>query len=355
MKFLCFLLSSLLLLATHVAGSSAIHDGQDVSTTNLRGSGTLTHDTRTFMKGGGDRLSPYLHAELNVTPKRKVQMSVMDQKLVEDSRTFIKARNLLGVITMDEDSAKALKAALESSFELTQHLGKWYNDEPVNTSYLQYLVLLQDPVDHLVASWNRHLDNYTRKGSTQADGQDLQTQFYKCFPNLEEFAYSGLNLHDLDDHALYGLDVAKDPDDCQKLASRVAHADTASRDFFFGEFYYHHAHHFQEAILDANKPVYVIRQEDEHIISDVHRVYDMVLGHQSPFQLKVRTLPAPELTLSLEALYNLCRVLCNDIQVYKRVIQQSMNLGDYAYSQAQAHLATTCPVQAMEDSCPSVS
>ena len=275
-------------------------------------------------------------------------MPVMDQKLVEDSHTFIKTKNLLGVITMDEDSAKALKVALGSSPELTQQLGKWYNDELVNTSYLQYLVLLQDPVDHLVASWHRHHESYVRDVAYDAD---LRTDFYKCFPDLEEFAYSGLKLHDLDEHALYGLDVAKDPNDCQKLASRVAHGD--SRDYFFGEFYYHYTHHFQEAILDANKPVYVIRQEDEHIVSDIHRVYDMVLGHQSPFQLKIGTLPAPELTLSLEAMYNLCRVLCRDIQVYKRVIQQSMNLGDYAYNQAQAHLATNCPVQAMEDSCSS--
>ena len=246
----------------------------------------------------------------------------------------------LGVITMDQEAAIALQQILASSTELAQYVDQWYNDESVGTQHQQYLVLLQDPMDHLVASWNRHYNAYFRNG-VKSSTFSLQTDFFKCFRDLEEFAYVGLS-------------NTKVPNDCQKLARQVAQGSI--HEAFFGEFHFNHAYHFQTAVIDAQKMVYVVRQEDEHIRTDIHRIHGMITGQERPqSQLKFPTLPSPVLNLSSEAMTNLCRILCNDIQVYKHIIAQSMNLGDYVYEQTQVHLAQSCPEEALiegDDICP---
>jgi hypothetical protein len=149
------------------------------------------------------------------------------------------------------------------------------------------------------------------------------------------------------------LAITEIPNDCQKLAQQVANGDF--RDNFFGAFYYNHGYHLEEAVIDAQKPVYVVRQEDEHIMKDILRIHNMVLGQPSPPTLQIPTYMAPTLDLSEDAMGNLCRTLCHDIQIYKKVIQQSMNLGDFAYTQAQSHVAISCPEQAMLDTCSSTN
>lgn len=337
--------------STHLGGlTRQQRKGEDSSNNNYNNNNaqkmvpTLTEDKRTFIKPITEDTTTQPRnvptTDMQNTPNSNVQMIPMDKQLTEDSRTFITGineMNLLGVITMDQDSVDVFKAALEASTEFRLHLGQWFVDEPVSQQYWQYLVLLQDPVDHLVTSWHRHHEAYVREVAYDAD---LRTDFYKCFPDLEEFAYTGLAITEV-------------PNDCQKLAQQVASGEF--HDNFFGAFYYHHGYHLEEAVIEAHKPVYVVRQEDEHIMNDVLRIHNMVLGQPSSPTLQIPTYTAPTLDLSEDAMANLCRTLCRDIQIYKKVIQQSMNLGDFAYTQAQTHVATSCPEQAMLDMCPSTN
>jgi len=58
-----------------------------------------------------------------------------------------------------------------------------------------------------------------------------------------------------------------------------------------------------------------------------------------------------ELYLSPRSKEVLCNVLCNEIQVYKEIINKALNLDEEEIQEAIDNLAESCPQQAMHSTC----
>ncbi|KAK1740619.1 hypothetical protein QTG54_008714, partial [Skeletonema marinoi] len=103
---------------------------------------------------------------------------------------------------------------------------------------------------------------------------------------------------------------------------------------------------------DAN--IVVIR--NEHIVDDWNAVETLLGGAAD---LTKESLPVnnqyekkpEEVYLSDAAKVVLCETLCNEIQVYKTILKRAQNINKEQYIQSMQELVTSCPKEAMEESC----
>jgi hypothetical protein len=58
-----------------------------------------------------------------------------------------------------------------------------------------------------------------------------------------------------------------------------------------------------------------------------------------------------EVYLSDTAKVVLCETLCNEIQVYKTILKRAQNMKKEHYIQSMQELMTSCPKEAMEETC----
>jgi hypothetical protein len=122
--------------------------------------------------------------------------------------------------------------------------------------------------------------------------------------------------------------------------------------FAFGSRY----DHFSSTTPDTNTNVMVIR--NEHIADDWNKISLLLDGqigvlNASDVPKNNPTIPRlpNEKYLSDKSKVVLCEVLCNEIQVYKVLIREAINLNDDDMDQSMKELRSTCPKEAMEDRC----
>ncbi|KAL7442495.1 hypothetical protein ACHAXM_008598 [Skeletonema potamos] len=117
--------------------------------------------------------------------------------------------------------------------------------------------------------------------------------------------------------------------------------------------YYNYQYYYELVPPDAK--IVVIR--NEHIVDDWNSVETMLGGSADltkeaiPVNNQYEKKPE-EVYLSDTAKIVLCETLCNEIQVYKTILKRAQNMKKEHYIQSMQELMTSCPKEAMEESCP---
>jgi len=169
--------------------------------------------------------------------------------------------------------------------------------------------------------------------------------FFRCWPTLKNFTEVGLNVTEAGNST------------CDTLARNIARGT------------YHCWHNYWNyertygPLLDSNKKVYVVRTE--HLWRDFDEIEAALVGSESgsgPTTVAGQKSGggSKEVTnrferngdeLSLLGQQNLCRALCREIQVYKKILRLSVNLSAAEKNKTLQELAKTCPLEADEAGC----
>jgi hypothetical protein len=128
-------------------------------------------------------------------------------------------------------------------------------------------------------------------------------------------------------------------------------------EYLFGANSYHHDGDEPTTEDVASSNVLVIR--NEHMVDDYNSI-EKLLGGKSD-SISEANLPVnnarpknkTDLYLSESSKVALCRILCNEIQVYKHILRSAANLNDREKKQSLDDLMLVCPLEArMDGVCP---
>lgn len=224
----------------------------------------------------------------------------------------------------------------------------YHLNKPDIDKYEEWIVLIRDPIERIKSSWiYEHPDN----SQIRRDGVGKflfgnRKKFYECYPALDEALTKGLT------------ERSNVENDCPMLAKKVFSGLVDERFYGMAHNNYDFSFYFTDLLMHADeKRIYAVRTE--HMVQDLNSV-DKALGGTGPFKRTQRfnhftesELPMQNRTVSAEGLENLCQFLCDEIQIYKRLLKRAANLDSNEYENVMLpELAKTCPKQAAMSVCP---
>ena len=219
--------------------------------------------------------------------------------------------------------------------------------------WLDYLFVVRDPLQRVLSTYNYERPNATSLKPHGKKNWHEEELYFEChFWTLEDLAQNGL---------------LNDNNDEQSKTCRGKAADALSGvgRRYLSHLYFNYQYYVQSVFQEEDGTDSPLIPEHANIL--VIRINDMVedwntinlmLGGE-PEVLKQEDIPidnaheknATELFLSDSSKVELCRVLCNEIQIYKEIISRSMNLNDDEVTEAMVELSKSCPKEARESVC----
>jgi hypothetical protein len=120
-------------------------------------------------------------------------------------------------------------------------------------------------------------------------------------------------------------------------------------------FYYNYQYYSES--IPKNSPIIVIR--NEHLYDDWNTLEahlsgkNDVISEKSMPKINANThIDQDDLYISSESLELLCQALCNEIQVYKKILTLAQNLNADQVIKSFDALSLKCPIETKLDSCP---
>lgn len=213
-----------------------------------------------------------------------------------------------------------------------------YEDAPMS----QYLFVVRNPFTR-IQSWFE----YERIFNETAD---VESPVYRSKkPLFIDCRYTTLNILG----GPKGLGLQN-----KTLCSRRAFRAVAGSVGYSAHNYFNYEYYYDKVLKNArsrNPRIMVIRTE--HLEEDWSSVETKVLGgpplsNNFTFTHKNKTPKLMEdLTIDDESRQNICQALCNEIQVYKKILQNAENLSKSAYAQSMHELAEYCPLETSTTKC----
>lgn len=191
------------------------------------------------------------------------------------------------------------------------------------------------------------------------DWDEFRTTMGEKYYWLRKRLYDDCSFDTLEDMALRGLrnQTTDTKDAANPECQRRAAASLLGTEHFGCHFYYNYQFHYEG--IPPNATIVTIRTE--HIIHDWNTV-ELELGGQNNImgspdnavvkKNNVNTNKADsDKFLSDESIIEICRLLCNDIQVYKEILNRSINLDKSQIELSMADLKASCPMEAKATTC----
>ncbi|KAL7489688.1 hypothetical protein ACHAW6_015376 [Cyclotella cf. meneghiniana] len=231
-----------------------------------------------------------------------------------------------------------------------------YDCDDTNTGYSLFLV--RNPLDRIQSAFA-----YDKPKDWKEFRRTMGDKYYwarkrlyaDCgFDTLEDLAYRGLR----NDTAARGATNSTVAETTSAECKRRAVASLLGTEHFGCHFYYNYQFHYEA--VPRNATIMTIRTE--HIVRDWNAV-ELELGGrtnimgspESGAQMQrnnVNTDKADsEKYLTDESRNIICKLLCNDIQVYKEILHRSINLDDEQVALSIDELKSSCPIEAVATTC----
>jgi hypothetical protein len=198
-----------------------------------------------------------------------------------------------------------------------------------------FLFVIRDPISRAKSAFNYDRSKWAKRKARF---------YYQCpFYHMEDFVQNGLRKE------------GKASDRCKRRALDSIQGIDES-DFQPAHWYYNYQYYF-EAIPPDSK-ILVIR--NEHIEEDIRVIEDLFGSHEQERltlskSMNTNTrLDQADLYLSDESISILCHALCNEIQVYKKVLRQALNISQDQLRVSLIELKETCPDEAIAKECSDV-
>ena len=223
-----------------------------------------------------------------------------------------------------------------------------------------FLVNVRNPV-HRLASWYlyEHAANYgalvNRELFPDRPIHCGQNMLYGCYATLDDMATLGLAGDGWDGRGGgTNLRVGRDLSEleCRRWAQAAARGaiPASYHNFWNYEWYLDHLLSGRDAGGDgAKKEIFVLRVE--HLDEDWSEVDRIVGGTGDALpasrshanEAAEKPLPVSNRTISAGGMANLCRALCGEIQVYKKILSAAANLDERKLEETMGELRETCP------------
>ncbi|KAL7449054.1 hypothetical protein ACHAWC_001154 [Mediolabrus comicus] len=204
-----------------------------------------------------------------------------------------------------------------------------------------FLLVIRDPIDRARSAFN--YDRPDDQDFLDFKGWALrQSRFYsECpFYHIEDFVQNGLR------------DEGDAPTMCKRMAED---AIKGTRPRYGGpSHWYYNYQYYYEAIPSDSK---VIAIRNEHLEEDVRSI-EHLFGCNENERLEVGSIEnantwsdQEDLYLSSESISILCQALCNEIQVYKKILNQALNMSQDQLRVSLRELEAKCPDQVIAEEC----
>ena len=205
-----------------------------------------------------------------------------------------------------------------------------------------FLFVIRDPIDRARSAFN--YDRPDDQDFLDDKGWALrQSRFYsECpFYHIEDFVQNGLQ------------DEGDAPNMCKRMAEDAIKGAEAHHYGGPSHWYYNYQYYY-EAIPSDSK---VIAIRNEHIEEDVRSI-EHLFGCNEKERLELAASmntntwsDQQDLYLSSESISILCQALCNEIQVYKKILNQALNMSEDQLRVSLRELEAKCPDQAIAEEC----
>ncbi|KAL3766126.1 hypothetical protein ACHAWO_008517 [Cyclotella atomus] len=207
-----------------------------------------------------------------------------------------------------------------------------------------YLFIVRNPLDRAVSAFN-YGKPYTWERARAKHGekyyQRLKSLYLDCFDTIEQLAAWGL------------APGGNATETCKQRA--IDAIEGSAR--FENHLYYNFQYHLEMVPKDAR----IVTMRTEHLVEDWNTVEaavggeDELLGQDQSLIPRINTgSPKNDKYLSDESKVLVCERLCNEIQVYKYILDKSINLNQKQVEESLEELKLSCPVEAAASSCETV-
>lgn len=245
-----------------------------------------------------------------------------------------------------KDPSKCLEKEIQDETAISKSVEEYFHMRDVNIEkYNSFIVTVRDPIDRIV-SWFV----YQHPSNEMYENQGKALTLWKCYNNLNDFAVLGLR--DLPDN-LDSMSVQERQ--CMHLARDAIFAKMP--DYLFPHLSYNYEFHIGSLSQHPEKEVMVLRKEE--FWDDWQKINTMLGGgtitktKEYTHHFNSENLKYNNRTLSATAVQNLCKVLCSEIQLYKKLIQRATNLEAGQKLRSIYKLSATCPTEARTKVCQS--
>lgn len=203
-----------------------------------------------------------------------------------------------------------------------------------------YLFIVRNPLDRAVSAFNYGKPYSWKKAKSRGERyyQRLKRLYLDCFDTIGQLADWGLSK---DGNAT---------STCKLRASEAIEGSTRFENHLFFNFQYH------LEMIPTDSRIITIRTE--HLVEDWNSA-ELAVGGKKNILGQNQTViphintgnPAYEKFLTDESRGLICTKLCNEIQVYKRILRESVNLNAEQVQESMVELNRSCPIEAAATSC----
>jgi hypothetical protein len=198
-----------------------------------------------------------------------------------------------------------------------------------NDDSAYFLFVIRDPISRARSAFNYDRSKWAKKLKSHHF-------YYKCpFYHMEDFVQNGLR------------EQGGASERCKRRALDAIQGVDGS-DFQPDHWYYNYQYYFEAIPPDSN--ILVVR--NEHMEEDIRGIEDLLGSHEEE-RLTLRKAmntnsraDKADLYLSDESISILCHALCNEIQVYKKILRRALNMSQDQLRASLTELEATCPSEA---------
>jgi hypothetical protein len=197
-----------------------------------------------------------------------------------------------------------------------------------------FLFVIRDPIDRAKSAFN-----YDRPGGKR---ENRKSHFYfDCpFYRMEDFVQNGLR------------EEGEASDRCKRWALDAIQGIDES--YASPSHWFYNYQYYYEAIPSDSK---ILAIRNEHIVEDIREVEDVFGCHEQERLELTKSMnintqsDQADFYLSDESTPALCQALCNEIQVYKKILRQALNLSQDQLRVSLTELEAKCPNEAIAEEC----
>ncbi|KAL7480649.1 hypothetical protein ACHAW6_006322 [Cyclotella cf. meneghiniana] len=204
-----------------------------------------------------------------------------------------------------------------------------------------YFFVVRNPLDRAVSAFNYGMPTTWERARKKGEAyyQRLKALYLDCFDTIEHLAAYGLS------------EDGNATDTCRLRATQAVEGSV----HFENHLYYNYQYHLEAVPQGAR----IITIRTEHLVDDWNTAEFSVGGEKNLLgedqslipRINVNDSTDEEKYLSDKSRALICEKLCNEIQVYKRILKVSVNLTAKQIKESIAELKHSCPIEAEATSC----
>jgi len=248
--------------------------------------------------------------------------------------------------TSDEAGCKEeefLKRKIKNESEISKQVKEYYHGRrPDVSKYPSFIVTVRDPIDRIVSAYLfEHLTHVKAR----------------CYKTVDDFVTIGLKLPESIDGNFtlcqwLAFQSTRGACDCPR-GNKNGLSMTQYHQILHSFANYHY--YVGELLQHDEKEIFVLRTEE--LSEDWWHLNKLLGGRdERPHNVeKVTHRSADKVqnrTMSSEGVQNLCHVLCEEIQLYKKLIIRAKNLDESAKYNSLRRLGSRCPYEVSVENCP---